>query len=101
MSITQKAMIVTVGPDGPDGLDALNIELERGWTVANVAPMGGAGGATQTPVVAALVVLEHEEQTDMKPEIATQAMEQVQDPSDEVVDEVVDDIDDVVEGDGI
>jgi len=63
--------------------------------------MGGAGGATQSPVVAALVVLEHEEQTDMKPEIATQAMEQVQDPSDEVVDEVVDDIDDVVEGDGI
>jgi len=101
MSITQKAMIVTVGPDGPDGLDALNIELERGWTVADVAPMGGAGGATQSPVVAALVVLEHEEQTDMKPEIATQAMEQVQDPSDEVVDEVVDDIDDVVEGDGI
>jgi len=101
MSMTQKAMIVKTGPNGNDGLEELNIELERGWVVADVASMGGAGGATDEPVVAALVILEHRDRPDVEPEIATEAVDIKEEDAEEVVDEVVDEIDEVVEGDGI
>jgi hypothetical protein len=101
MSTSQKAMIVKTGPDGHAGLDELNIELDRGWTVAEVAPMSGAGGATDAPVVAALVILEHDDRPETEPKIATEAVDIEQEETEEVVDEVVDEIDDVVEGDGI
>jgi len=101
MSTSQKALIVRSGPEDSDGLDELNIELERGWRVVEVSPMGGAGGEGEVPVLAAIVVLEHRERPDTEPEIATEAIEKVDDTPDEVVDEVMEDIDDVVEGDGI
>lgn len=47
----QKALIVTTA----SGLDALNRDLQSGWRVVQVAPMGG-GGATDG--FAALVVIE-------------------------------------------
>ena len=97
MSTTQKALIVRAGPTSTHGLDDLNIELERGWRVAEVAPMGGAGGATASPVVAALVILEHHDDPDAEPALATEVVEEVEE---ETVDEVVNDLDDVVEGDG-
>lgn len=56
--MSQKALIVRTGPDGHEGLDELNIELERGWRVAEMGPMGGATGPTPGPSHAALVVLE-------------------------------------------
>lgn len=100
MSTNQKALIVRTGTKDADGLDELNIELERGWRVAEVAPMGGAGGG-DVPVLAALVILEHSDRPENEPQLATEAVEQVEESPDEVVDEVVDEIDDVVEGDGI
>ena len=104
MSSNQKALIVRTGTKDADGLDELNIELERGWRVAEISPMGGAGGG-DVPVLAALVILEHSDRPEHEPQLATEAVEQVEENPDEVVDDVVDDvvdeIDDVVEGDGI
>jgi hypothetical protein len=97
MSLTQKALIVRAGPTSNSGLNDLNIELERGWRVAEVAPMGGAGGATSDPVVAALVILEHHDEAAPEPSLATETVEPVEE---EPVDEVVDELDEVVEGDG-
>ncbi len=61
----QRALIVRVGPEHTDGLDELNIELQRGWRVAHVAPMGGTGldasGEAPSPLLAALVVIERSE----------------------------------------
>lgn len=54
----QKALIVTAGSTKPSGLDELNIALERGWRVAVVAPMGGAGASKDEPRFAALVIME-------------------------------------------
>jgi hypothetical protein len=78
-------------------LDDLNIELERGWRVVEVAPMGGAGGATSSPIVAALVILEHRDDNPPEPTVAAETVEEV---NEETVDEVVDELDEVVEGDG-
>jgi hypothetical protein len=100
MSTNQKALIVRTGTKDADGLDELNIELERGWRVAEISPMGGAGGG-DVPVLAALVILEHSDRPEHEPQLATEAVEQVEENPDEVVDDVVDEIDDVVEGDGI
>ena len=101
MHTSQKALIVRTGPDGHEGLDELNIELERGWRVLEVEPMGGAGGGTSsTPVVAAIVILVHEDERP-EPELAAQTVETIEQEADDVVDEVVDDMDEVVEGDGI
>lgn len=100
MSITQKALIVRTGPDGHDGLDELNIELERGWQVAEVAPMGGAGGATSSPCIAAIVILESSDDTQTDPAVAAATVEEVEDEADDVVEEVVEEVDEVVEGDG-
>ena len=96
MSTNQKALIVRTGPEESDGLDELNIELERGWRVAEISPMGGAGGG-DAPVLAAVVILEHRDRPEQEPKVATEAIEQVEESPEEVVDE----IDDVVEGDGI
>lgn len=46
----QKALIVRTGPDGHEGLKELNLELERGWRVATVSPMGGSWGGGGRPV---------------------------------------------------
>jgi hypothetical protein len=97
MKTTQKALIVRTGPDGHDGLEALNIELERGWRVAEVAPMGGAGGATSSPVVAALVILEHR---DERPEAPVSTAEAVEESTDEAIEEILTEGYEVTEGDG-
>jgi hypothetical protein len=100
MRTTQKALIVKTGPDGHEGLEELNIELERGWHVAEVAPMGGAGGASASPGHAALVILEGRDLNEPKPAVAAKDIEDVEQEADEVVEEVVEAVDDVMEGDG-
>lgn len=84
----QKALIIKTGPDGDHGLDTLNIELGRGWRVAHVASMGGAGagGGESTPelCLAALVVLERrEERTGLA---VMEAEEEVEELIEEIVD---------------
>lgn len=100
MRTTQKALIVKTGPDGHEGLEELNIELERGWRVAEVAPMGGAGGATASPGHAALVILEGRDLNEPEPAVAAKKIQEVEEEADEVVEEVVEEVDEVVEGDG-
>jgi hypothetical protein len=100
MRTTQKALIVKTGPDGHEGLEELNIELERGWRVAEVAPMGGAGGATASPGHAALVILEGRDLNEPEPAVAAKEIQEVEEEADEVVEEVVEEVDEVVEGDG-
>lgn len=85
--MTQKALIVRTGPDGHDGLEELNIELERGWRVAHVAPMGGAAGPAEAPCHAALVVLEYRDEEE-KPTLAVEALERVERGAETVVEEV-------------
>jgi hypothetical protein len=92
--LTQKALIVRTGPEGPDGLDALNTALNKGWRVAQVAPMGGAGGGQTTDFShAALVILE----LGRAAEEALLAAEEAIEEPDEVVEEVVEEL---AEGDG-
>lgn len=55
MHASQHVHLVTTGPAGTHGLDAVNERLKKGWRVAHVAPMGGGGDG---PDFAALVVLE-------------------------------------------
>lgn len=74
--MTQKALIVRTGPDGHEGLRELNVELEQGWRVARVAPMGGAAGPAETPCHAALVILERADDR-TGPTLAVEALEQV------------------------
>jgi len=76
--MTQKAVIVRTGPEGHDGLEELNIELERGWTVAEVCAMGGAD--TSAAAVAAL--------------------EEIGDEAEEVVEQVIEEAEEVVEDNG-
>lgn len=97
--MTQKAVIVRTGPDGHDGLEALNIKLERGWRVAEVSPMGGAETAAPAPTHAALVILERRERRDETPAAAVAALEELGAES-EIAEEIVDDPDDVMEGNG-
>ena len=96
--MTQKALIVRTGPEGHDGLEALNIALERGWRVAQVAPMGGAAGPAETPCHAALVILERADQR--QPTLAVEALERIERGEESVVEEVIEDPDEVVEGNG-
>ncbi|MFB6248573.1 MAG: hypothetical protein ABEL97_08395 [Salinibacter sp.] len=97
--MTQKALIVRTGPDGHDGLEALNIELERGWQVAEVAPMGGAATDATTPTHATLVVLERRDPDRPTPTAAVAALEALGEESEEVVEQVVEE-GEVVEGNG-
>ncbi len=95
--MTQKALIVRTGPDGHDGLEALNVELDRGWRVAEVSPMGGADTAAAAPTHAALVILERRERRDETPSAAVAALEELGAES-TVVEEVVDDSGDLDNG---
>jgi hypothetical protein len=95
--MTQKAVIVRTGPDGHDGLEALNIELERGWRVAEVAPMGGAETRAEAPTHAALVILERRERRDETPAAAVAALEELGAES-KAVEDVVEEADDVGNG---
>lgn len=92
----QRALIVRVGPDHTTGLDELNIELQRGWRVAEVTPMGGTGlddsGDAPTPFLAALVIIESSEQEANGPLTATAVKEvklREEEKPQEVVREVV------------
>lgn len=98
--MAQKALIVRTGPEGHDGLQELNIELERGWTVSDVAPMGGAGSTNGGPTHAALVILDRRDQNHPKPVAAVAALEEIGKESEKVVEHVVEEAEDVVEGDG-
>lgn len=99
--MAQKALIVRTGPDGHDGLRELNVELERGWRVARVTAMGGAGKVDAEALThAALVVLEREERDQPNPAAAVAALEQIGTESEEVVEQVIEEADEVVEGDG-
>lgn len=93
-------MIVRTGPDGHDGLEELNIELERGWQVAEVSPMGGAQTQAESPTHAALVILERRDPDRPTSSAAVAASEEISEESDEVVEQVVEEAEDVVEGDG-
>jgi len=97
--MTQKAVIVRTGPDGHDGLEALHIELERGWRVAEVTPMGGAETAASAPTHAALVILERRERRDATPAAAVAALEELGTGSD-IANEVVNDPENGMDGNG-
>ena len=95
--MTQKAVIVRTGPDGHDGLKELNLDLERGWRVAKVSPMGGAGEAEDAPCHAALVVLERRQEGAT---MAVEALERAEREAPSVVEEVMQDVGKVIEGNG-
>ncbi|WP_263840958.1 hypothetical protein [Salinibacter sp.] len=97
----QKALIVRTGPDGHadghEGLDELNLELERGWRVHTVSPMGGAGDAGEAPCHAAPLVLE---QRGEGPTVAVEALERAESEAQSVVEEIMRDTGKVIEGNG-
>jgi hypothetical protein len=98
--MTQKAVIVRTGPDGHDGLKELNLQLERGWRVARMRPMGGASTEDEGPSHAALVILERRERDRPSPAAAVAALEEIGEESEEVVEQVVEEADEIVEGNG-
>lgn len=98
--MTQKAIIVRTGPEGHDGLEELNIELERGWSVAEVSPMGGAETSADAPTHAALVILERRDPDRATPAAAVAALESIGEESEEVVEQVVEEAEEVVEDNG-
>ena len=57
MATIQKTLLVTTGTGGTSGLNPLNAELQNGWRVAQVVPMGGAGSGDSVRF-AALVIIE-------------------------------------------
>jgi hypothetical protein len=99
MALEQRALIVRVEAADEGGLAALNVELERGWRVAHVTPMGGTGldasGEAPTPFLAALVIIERNIEERGGP-AAIKAMEELEDTNDDPEDIA----DDVMEGDG-
>jgi len=96
----QKALIIRTGPSGHEGLEELNIELERGWQVAEVASMGGAATADEGPTHAALVVLERRGPDRPTPSAAVAALEALGTESEDVVEQVVEEPERIVEGNG-
>jgi hypothetical protein len=96
MEPDQRALIVRVGPEHTDGLEELNIELQRGWRVAEVAPLGGTGldesGEAPAPFLAALVIIERSDQQTNDP-MTMEAVEEITEVEtrepEEVVREVV------------
>lgn len=96
--MTQKALIVRTGPDGHEGLEKLNLHLEKGWRVATVSPMGGAGEAGGAPCHAALVVLER--RGGKGTTVAVEAVERAESEAKSVVEEVMRDMGKVIEGNG-
>ncbi len=99
MALEQRALVVRVEAADEDGLAALNVELERGWRVAHVTPMGGTGldasGEASTPFLAALVIIERNIEERGGP-AAVKAVEDLEETNDDPEDLA----DDVVEGDG-
>ncbi len=99
MAFEQRALVVRVDATDEDGLTTLNVELERGWRVAHVTPMGGTGldtsGEAPTPFLAALVIIERNIEERGGP-AALKAVEDI----DETTDDPEDFADDLVEGDG-
>lgn len=93
----QKALIVRTGPDGHEGLKELNLELEKGWRVATVSPMGGAGESEDAPCHAALVVLE---QGGEGATVAIEALERAEREAGSAVEEIMRDVGKVIEGNG-
>ena len=57
MHASQHVLLVTTGPGGTQGLDAVNERLKKGWRVAHITPMGAAGNG-EGAEFAALVVIE-------------------------------------------
>jgi len=100
LSMTQKAIIVRTGPGGHDGLDELNIELERGWQVAEIAPMGGAATQDGGPTHASLVILERRDPDRPTPTAAVAALEELGAESEEAVEQVVEESEGLLEGNG-
>jgi len=98
--MTQKAVIVRTGPNGHDGLKKLNLQLERGWRVARVRPMGGASTEDEGPSHAALVILERRDRDQPSPAAAVAALEEIGAESEEVVEQVVEEADEIVEDNG-
>jgi len=91
----QRALLVRARASGEDGLAALNVELQRGWRVAHVTPLGGTGldddNTPATPFLAALVIIERNTEEQESPP-AVQALETIEEADDEpqeVVEEVV------------
>lgn len=97
--MTQKALIVRTGPDGHEGLRQLNRQLEKGWRVATVRPMGGAGEAGSGPCHAALVVLEHRGK-DEGAMVAVEALERAESEAQSVVEEIMRGVGGLVDGNG-
>lgn len=96
MSIDQRALIIRVGPNHTDGLSELNVELQRGWRVVNVAPMGGTGldesGEASSPFLAALVIIERSPREEEALPAAAQALKKIRDVEEEpkeIVEQVV------------
>ncbi len=98
--MTQKALIVRTGPDGHDGLKELNLELERGWRVARIAAMGGAGDVKEAPGHAALVILERRDPDRPAPAAAVAALEEIGSKSEKAVEHVMEEATELVEGNG-
>lgn len=86
MSIEQRALIIRVGPAHTNGLDELNVELQQGWRVVKVTPLGGTGldehGDASVPFLAALVVIERRQRKD-EPPVAVKALEKIKEVEDE------------------
>lgn len=95
MPASQYVHLVTTGPGGTQGLDAVNDRLKKGWRVAHIAPMGAAGGGTtggEGVAFASLIVLErsgHETEG---------VLEQIEEEIERV--EATGEIEEVLEGDG-
>jgi hypothetical protein len=96
--MTQKALIVRTGPDGHEGLRELNRELENGWRVATVSPMGGAGTSPEGPSHAALVVLEQRGEAGTT--VAVEAVERAESEATSIVEKVMRDVGAIIEGNG-
>ncbi|WP_263786806.1 hypothetical protein [Salinibacter grassmerensis] len=95
----QKALIVRTGPEGHEGLKQLNRQLETGWRVATVSPMGGAGESGGGPCHAALVVLEPRGR-DEGTAVAVEALERAEPEAQSVVEEVMRDLGGLIDGNG-
>lgn len=104
MEPEQRALLIRVGPEHTDGLDELNIELQRGWRVAEIAPLGGTGldesGEAPTPFLAALVIIEHSERQKNGP-MTMEAVEEVTEVEERKPEEIVREVvEEVVEENG-
>ena len=95
MAIEQRALIIRASATSAEGLAELNVELQRGWRVAHVTPMGGTGLGEEddapTPFLAALVIIERSSDEEEGP-VAVEALEKVREVEDEpqeIAEEVV------------